>query len=246
MTDESNVAVHGHSPGAAAELIGQLWTLHLSREVSPENSATIFQASVSKQRRHWIWKNLRTRVSEQEHLCCGFSCEGQIDVWELFSDNSYLSANLDRQGLLVAAPIDTAVAGILVETQERESQDRCDVTHCYYEKFLAERSGMATVPIVFGRGRASILGGKHFLILGPESGKIWWLTMVQYLQKKYHCQWTLLRGKKPKWIFHNLGNLLRPLELVPASRERVVPTEWQVRTVFGESSAPVSAICTDQ
>ena len=34
------------------------------------------------------------------------SSEGQIDVWELFSDNSYLSAILDRQGLLVAAPVD--------------------------------------------------------------------------------------------------------------------------------------------
>ena len=29
-----------------------------------------------------------------------------------------------------------------------------------------------------------ILGGKHFLILGPETGKIWWLKKVQDLQKK--------------------------------------------------------------
>ena len=34
------------------------------------------------------------------------SFEGQKDVWELFSDNSYLSAILDRQGLPVAAPVD--------------------------------------------------------------------------------------------------------------------------------------------
>ena len=34
------------------------------------------------------------------------SCEGQIDVWEPFSDNSYLSAILNRQGLLVAAPVE--------------------------------------------------------------------------------------------------------------------------------------------
>ena len=74
-----------------------------------------------------------------------------------------------------------------------------------------------------------------FLFLGPESGKIWWLKSVQYLQKKkYHCRWTLLRGKKPRWILHNFGNLLRPLELVPASREHVVPTEWQVRRVLGD------------
>ena len=34
------------------------------------------------------------------------SCEGQIDVWELFCDNSHLSAFLDRHGLMVAAPVD--------------------------------------------------------------------------------------------------------------------------------------------
>ena len=34
------------------------------------------------------------------------SFEGQMDVWELFSDNSYMSAILDRQGLSVAAPVD--------------------------------------------------------------------------------------------------------------------------------------------
>ena len=53
------------------------------------------------------------------------------------------------------------------------------------------------------------------------------------ISQKKHCQWTLLRGEKPKWIVHNLGNLVRPLEIAPASRERVVPTEWQVRTVLG-------------
>ena len=42
------------------------------------------------------------------------SCEGQIDVWELFSDNSYLSAILDRQGLVVAATVD-------IRTKETES-----------------------------------------------------------------------------------------------------------------------------
>ena len=98
-----------------------------------------------------------------------------------------------------------------------------------------------------------ILGGKHFLILGPESGKIWWLKKAQYFQKKSHCQWTLPRGKKPKWIFHNLGNLLRRKELVPTSREQVVPTEWQVRTppcglpiVSKSDSSSSASICADQ
>ena len=79
-----------------------------------------------------------------------------------------------------------------------------------------------------------IFGGLHFLVLGSESGKIWWLTKVQYLHKECRCHWALLRGKNLKWIFHNLGTLLRPPELVPASREHVVPTEWQVRTVLGD------------
>ena len=115
-----------------------------------------------------------------------------------------------------------------------EPQDRCDVSGGYYQKLQTEGSHMATVPSVLGHSRTSNLC-KHFLILGPEPDKIWWLKKVQqYLQKRYHCRWTLLRGKTPKWIFHNLGNLLQPLEFVPDSRKHVVPTEWQVRTVLGD------------
>ena len=42
----------------------------------------------------WIWGagSIPSTVLE---LCC----EGQANVWEMFSDNSYLSAILDRQGL---------------------------------------------------------------------------------------------------------------------------------------------------
>ena len=96
--------------------------------------------------------------------------------------------------------------------------------------------------LCLGVAEYQILGGKHFLIWRPESGKIWWLKKVQNLQKKYHYQWILLHGKKPKWIFHNFGNLLCPLELVPASRERVVPTEWQVRTVLGDCTSKAKVI----
>ena len=52
-------------------------------------------------------------------------------------------------------------------------------------------------------------GGEHVLIPGPESGKIWWLVKIQHLQK-YHCQWTLLRGRRPKWIFHSHLSLYQP------------------------------------
>ena len=39
-------------------------------------------------------------------LVLWLSFESQIDVWELFSDNSYLSAIFDLQGLMVAVPVD--------------------------------------------------------------------------------------------------------------------------------------------
>ena len=88
------------------------------------------------------------------------SSEGQVDVWEMFSDNSHLSAILDRQGLQVAALIDL-------------------------------RTNKAA----------------HFSPL-----------VIQGF-------WQKLKRKNPKWIFHNLGNLLRPLELKAGSREGVVHTE---------------------
>ena len=100
-------------------------------------------------------------------------------------------------------------------TEEKEPQDRCDVPDCYYEKLCAESSCVA-VPFMFGRGRA----------LNP------WQKTLPYFETRVgkdlvveQGTLTLLRGKKTKWLFHNPGSLLRPLVLVPASRERVVPTE---------------------
>ena len=80
-----------------------------------------------------------------------------------------------------------------------------------------------------------ILGGKHFLICGNWIRKdLVFENGTTPSEKKYHCQWTLLRGKKPRWNFQNFGNLLQPLALVPDTRKHVVPTEWQVRTVLGD------------
>ena len=181
------------------------------------------------------------------------SCEGQMDVWELFSDNSYLSAIHDRQGLLVVVPPDLrtkmteSFSPQLLQGFWRKLKKKNPKIAVMSPTFTTQNcnqkeSHMATVPSVLGPSEYQILGGEHFLGLGPESVKICWLKKVQYLQKKYHCQWTLLRGKKPKWIFHNFGNLLHPLELVPDSRKYVVPTEWQVRTVLGDSISKAEVI----
>ena len=131
--------------------------------------ASNFQVNVSKLRRPLDTVDLeklpdsRERTGAPVLLLC---CEGQIDVWELFSDNSYLSAILDRQGLLVAAPVNLrtkknrklltiAIAGHFVKAQRKESQDRCDVTDCHYPKLSAKKSHMAAVLFVLVRSRIS-------------------------------------------------------------------------------------------
>ena len=73
--------------------------------------ATIFQANISNPRRPSDTVDLEELPDSRERarvpvLCLSLSCEGQIDVWDMFSDNSYLSAIFDQQGLQVAAPTD--------------------------------------------------------------------------------------------------------------------------------------------
>ena len=154
-------------------------------------------------------------MSEQEHLCCGSLVKVKIDVWEVFSDNSYLSAILDRQGLLVAAPVDH-------RTKKAESFSPQLLQGFWFnlEKKNPKIVGMSPLTVTtksFNQkdviwqqyhlcltvAEHQILGQKQFLILEPESGKIWWLKNLQYLQKKYHCQWTFLHvaSGHPRWRF---------------------------------------------
>ena len=102
-----------------------------------------------------------------------------------------------------------------------------------------------------------ILGGKHFLILGPETGRIWWLKKVQYLQKRCHCQWACLVGKKAQVDFSQSWQSVTTVRINPnlawASGSY---REWQVRTILGDctskakgnysSSTTVSSTCVDQ
>ena len=86
------------------------------------------------------------------------------------------------------------------------------------------------------------LGGKHFLIFGPEIRRIWWLKKVQYLQKKGPLPLDLPAWKKTQ------VDVSQSWQSIPASRERVVPTEWQVRTIIGDckSKAEVITVHTPQ
>ena len=115
---------------------------------------------------------------------------------------------------------------------------------------------MATIPLVYGRGRTSNPWRKtlHF---GTRIRKDVVVEKGATSQEKSTtANGPFCVARNPSGFVHNLRNLLRPLELVPASGERVVPTEWRVRTVLGDcmlrarvnsnSSASVPAMCADQ
>ena len=68
--------------------------------------STIFQANRTELRRPLNTVDLEKLPDPRERtgaLVLWLSCEGQADVWDMFSDNSYLSAIRDRQGLLVGS-----------------------------------------------------------------------------------------------------------------------------------------------
>ena len=101
-------------------------------------------------------------------------CEGQTDVWELFTDTCYLSALLDRQGLMVAAPVD-------LRTKKDESFSP-QALQGFWSKIKVKNPKIVVMsPTVFTKNtnikeviwqqcrqclaiaEYHILGGKHFL-----------------------------------------------------------------------------------
>ena len=99
-------------------------------------------------------------------LVLWLSCEGQTDVLELFSDNSYLSAVLDRQGLLVAALVDLRtknldsispqfLQGFWSKLKEKNPKIVVMSPTETAKKLEAKGSHMATVLFVLGIGRIS-------------------------------------------------------------------------------------------
>ena len=70
-------------------------------------AASIFQVNENKPRRPLDTADFEELSDSCERTggpVLWLSCKGQTDVWEVFSDNFHLSAILDRQELLVAAP----------------------------------------------------------------------------------------------------------------------------------------------
>ena len=94
------------------------------------------------------------------------SCEGQIDVWELFSDRSWLIAILDRQGHTVAAPVEfrtkkaegfsqQAVQGFGSKFKMKNPNIVVVSTTVFYQIHQPRRSHMAKLPSALGHRRIS-------------------------------------------------------------------------------------------
>ena len=136
------------------------------------------------------------------------SNKGRTDVWELFSDNSYLSAILDRQGLFVAALVD-------LRAKKAESFSP-QLLHGFWSKLKKKIPKIVVMfptvttksskqeEVVWQQYRLclamaeyQILGGKHFLM----SGMIWSLKRVQCLQKNITVVGLSCVEKRPSGSF---------------------------------------------
>ena len=98
--------------------------------------ASIFRVNASKLRRPLDTVDLEELLDSRERAGerTLALCEGQFVVWELFSDNSFLSAIFDPQGLMVAAPaLEQGKLRASLKAQEKKSQDRCDVPDCFHQ-----------------------------------------------------------------------------------------------------------------
>ena len=156
--------------------------------------ATLLQANASKLWRPLDTVDLEELADSRERAGAPvqwLSCVGQADVWEMFSDSSYWSAILDRQRLLVAAPAD-------LRTKEAENFTPQPLQFFWYKlekkknlKIVVTSPTVATKSykqqeVIWQQHHLCLAvaehqtGGTHVLMLGPETGRIWWLKKEQY------------------------------------------------------------------
>ena len=116
---------------------------------------------------------------------------------------------------------------------------------------------MATAPFVLGRGTGSNPWRETLPYFGTRNRKNLVVEEGTTSPENVQLAMDLPAWKNPtKWIFHNLGNLLRPLESIPATRERCVSDRvassdntWRLN-IQGKgnhnSSATISSTCVDE
>ena len=143
-----------------------------------------FKANISKLRRPLDTVDSEELKDSRERAgapALWLSCEGQIDVWEMFSDNSYLSAILDGQGPQVAAPNDVRTKEAVsfspqllqsLRFELKKKNPKIVVMSPTFDTKSFKKKEVVWQHHVEMDVAEQILCRKHFLILGPESGKI--------------------------------------------------------------------------
>ena len=158
--------------------------------------ATIFQALISKLRRPLDSVDLEELPDSRERAGAAvlwLSCEGQMDVWDTFSDNSYLSAILGRQGLEVVAPIDLrtkkaeSFSPQLIQGfwQKLEKNPKIILPSLTVEtkRFMNEEVVWQEYHLCMNVAEHQILGGKTLPYFGTGIRKGLVVKKVQYHQK---------------------------------------------------------------
>ena len=155
------------------------------------------------------------------------SCEGQADVWDMFQTILIWAPFLtDKDFFLLAAPID-------FRTKKADNLPP-QLLHGFWYKLQKKNPKIVAMsPIVATKSyneqeviwqqyhlclvvpEHQIFGGKHFLVLGRETGSIWWLKKVQYLQKGTIAN-ELSCVKKCKWIFSQSWQLVTTVRMHPS------------------------------
>ena len=210
----------------------------------------------------WICKNLQIRASEQEHLVLWPSCEGQTGNCSL--KISYLTAILGRHGLMYAAPADL-----------KKKKAECfspQLLQGFWSMLktkdvvMVQLSSLNTLTKKKSYGNIIVCSWPWqsirssavsiFFFWDPNHERFGGWRRYNTFRKSSIASGTLLRGKNPSGCFIIFAISYNHLSFVPASRERVVPTNWQVRAISWRpyvqgksdfnSSATVSAICADQ
>ena len=160
----------------------------------------------------WIWENFQICVSEQEHLFYGPLAKDKQMSGKCSQTNSYLSAILDRQGLPVAAPVDMRtknLQGFWYKLKKNNPKIVVMSPTVATKSYQATRSCLATVPFVLGRDRTPNPWRKTLPCFGTRHRKN--LVVEEGTISPKKKRGTTANGpscvEKPKWIFHNLGNL---------------------------------------
>ena len=133
--------------------------------------------------------------------------------WSCSLTTLHSSAILVRQALLVAAPTDPGTkkaesfsTQLLQNFWSKLKNKNPKIvgmsptvsTKCFKQRRVVWHQHHSCLAMA----EHQILDGKHFLILGPETGKIWWLKKVQYIStKKYHCQCTSCVARNASGFF---------------------------------------------